>query len=255
MSCQGAELRPVDLAREAGVSTQLVRNYEDAGILPPARRTPSGYRRLEDRHRRALLTYRALARGYGTAAARSIMRAVHDGDLPRALTHVNAAHAQLHEQQRALRATGEALEAVAEQDVEPAEPVASADSANSADSAEPARPGTGLRIGEVAAHLGVRTSALRVWESAGLLTPHRTQGTSYRLYGPADVRDARVIHMLRQSHYPLPQIRPVLDDLRQAGSGDALRTALARRQESLTARATAMLEGSGHLHQYVTAGA
>ncbi|AXK32970.1 MerR family transcriptional regulator [Streptomyces armeniacus] len=248
MSCQGAELRPVDLAREAGVSTQLVRNYEDAGILPPARRTPSGYRRLEDRHRRALLTYRALARGYGTAAARSIMRAVHDGDLPRALTHVNAAHAELHEQQRALRATGEALEAVAEQDVEQGVE-------QGVESAEPAQSPTGLRIGEVAAHLGVRTSALRVWESAGLLTPQRTPGTSYRLYGPADVRDARMIHMLRQSHYPLPQIGPVLDDLRQAGSGDALRAALARRQESLTARATAMLEGSGHLHQYVTAGA
>jgi DNA-binding transcriptional MerR regulator len=29
-------LRPVDLARRAGISTQLVRNYESAGTLPPA---------------------------------------------------------------------------------------------------------------------------------------------------------------------------------------------------------------------------
>ncbi|WP_037676124.1 MerR family DNA-binding transcriptional regulator, partial [Streptomyces afghaniensis] len=37
-------LRPVDLARLAGVSTQQIRNYEDAGVLPPAARTESGYR-------------------------------------------------------------------------------------------------------------------------------------------------------------------------------------------------------------------
>ncbi len=29
----GARLRPVDLAREHGLSTQAVRNYEDAAIL------------------------------------------------------------------------------------------------------------------------------------------------------------------------------------------------------------------------------
>ncbi|WP_420847084.1 MerR family DNA-binding transcriptional regulator [Nonomuraea basaltis] len=37
-------MRPVDLAREHGLSTQLIRNYEDAGILPAAERTVHGYR-------------------------------------------------------------------------------------------------------------------------------------------------------------------------------------------------------------------
>ncbi|HEX2515201.1 MAG TPA: MerR family DNA-binding transcriptional regulator, partial [Chloroflexota bacterium] len=57
--------RPVDLARLAGVSTQQVRNYEQAGILPPVPRTATGYRRYDARHERALLAYRALARGFG----------------------------------------------------------------------------------------------------------------------------------------------------------------------------------------------
>lgn len=52
-------LRPIDLARAAGISTQQVRNYADTGILPPVLRTSTGYRRFDAEHRRALLTYRA----------------------------------------------------------------------------------------------------------------------------------------------------------------------------------------------------
>ncbi|EXU63013.1 MerR family transcriptional regulator [Streptomyces sp. PRh5] len=236
MSRTDAALRPVDLARMAGVSTQQIRNYVDAGILPPAARTPAGYRRLDDRHRRALVTYRALMPGYGAETAREVMRAVHDEDVALALTLVNAGHAALHDQRLSLEAAGKALEVVAEQ---------------TPDASAPSRSGP-LRIGEVAARLGLRTSALRVWESAGLLRPRRDRSTGYRVYGPSDVRDARMIDLLRQVRYPLPQIRPVLDGLRRTGSSEALRTVIARRQEGLARRATAMLEGSCRLHHYLT---
>ncbi|RCV52907.1 MerR family transcriptional regulator [Marinitenerispora sediminis] len=234
MTAAEGDLRPVDLARAAGVSTQQVRNYEDAGILPPAPRTPAGYRRFGPRHLRALLTYRAMVKGYGPISAHAIMLAVHSGEVDRALALVDAAHAALHEQRLSLAAAGEALQALA---------------GRPADTAPPAR--SALRIGEVAAHLGVRTSALRVWEAAGLLTPRREPGTSYRHYGPTDVRDARLIHLLRQSRYPLPRIRPVLDDLRRTGGSDALRAAIARQHADLARRTTAMLDGAGHLHRYL----
>ena len=236
MKQEGAKLRPVDLARAAGISTQQIRNYADAGILPPTSWTTTGHRRFDARHRAALLTYRALARGYGPGTAQAIMHAVHDRNLPLALTLVDASHAALHEQRLSLQAVGEALEAVAEE-------------------APSTLPRSGMRIGEVAAHLGMRTSALRVWESAGLLMPRRDRATGYRWYSPTDVRDARMINMLRQGRYPLLQIRVILDGLRQTGSSDALRAAIARRQEELTQRATAMLEASSLLHGYVTAAA
>lgn len=76
----------------------------------------------------------------------------------------------------------------------------------------------------------MRTSALRVWESADLLTPTREPGTGYRRFGATDVRDAQMIKMLRQNRYPLPLIQPILDGLRQTGSSDALRAAIAQRQ-------------------------
>ena len=109
-----------------------------------------------------------------------------------------------------------------------------------------------MRIGEVAAHLGVRTSALRTWEAAGLLAPGRERGTGYRRYGPADVRDASLVGMLRQGRYPLPRIRLVLGELRRTGSRDALRTAIAEQQAKLTRQAAAMLEAAACLHHYVT---
>jgi DNA-binding transcriptional MerR regulator len=229
-----ADLRPADLARAAGISTQQVRNLVGAGVLPPAPRTATGYRRFDARHRRALLTYHALAAGYGQRTARAIMRSVHAEDLALALSLVDAAHAGLHEERLALRATGEALEAVAKED--PA----------------PSPPRSGLLVGEAAAVLGVRPSALRVWEAAGLLSPRRERSTGYRRYGPADVRDGRMIAVLRRAGYPLAQIWPVLDGLRRTGSADALRAAITRRQAEMTRQAFSMLEGSGLLHHYVT---
>jgi DNA-binding transcriptional MerR regulator len=227
-------LRPVDLARLSGVSTQQIRNYEAAGVLPPVPRTESGYRVFGDVHRRALLTYRALSKGYGAVAAARIMRTVHEGDVPGALALVDEAHAALHTERVALRATAEALRVTAGEP--PEEDV----------------PGTDLLIGEVAALLGVRTSTLRVWEAAGLLAPRRERGTGYRHYTPDEVRDARFILALRRNHYLLDQIRPVLEDLRDEGGTEALRTAVTTRHTALTARTAAMLEGAGGLHTYLT---
>ncbi|GAA4289831.1 MerR family transcriptional regulator [Streptomyces violaceoruber] len=237
MSNRERRLRTVDLARAVGLSTQQVRNYEDAGVLPPAGRTDAGYRVFGERHRDALLTYRALQPGYGAVTATRVMRAVHAGDVAGALALVDAAHAALHEERVALRAAGEALEELSGRDAAP--PPRSGDGPH------------GLRIGEVAVLVGVRTSALRVWEAAGLLVPGREHGTGYRVYGPADVRDARVVRTLRRSHHLFEQIRPVLEDLRRAGSGAALRAAVEARGRALTVRTRSMLAGAAALHAYL----
>ncbi|MFF2026616.1 MerR family transcriptional regulator [Streptomyces sp. NPDC058171] len=231
-------LRPVDLARDAGVSTQQIRNYEGAGVLPHVPRTESGYRCFDEGHRQALFTYRALVLGYGVERAGAIMRAVHADDVPLALSLLDAGHAELHQQRAALREVGAGLHAVAGE-------------AGSRADDDVGVPRGGLRIGEVAARLGVRTSALRVWEAAGLLTPMREAGTGYRCYGPAELRDARMVALLRQGRYSLDRIRTVLDGLHGTAGGEALHDAVAERQRSLTRRSRAMLAGAGGLHGYL----
>jgi DNA-binding transcriptional MerR regulator len=234
MSNEEVVLRPIDLARPAGISTQQVRNYLDAGILPPAQRSPAGYRRFGERHRRALFTYRKLGKGYGWDVARAMMHAVHAGEVPAAVVLLNAGHAALHEQRLSLKEAARALEAVAESDLDTS-----------------AIPRSGMRIGEVAGYLGVRSSALRVWESAGLLEPKR-DAHGYRSFGVADVRDAQLINMLRRGRYPLPQVKSIMDSFRKTGSADALRAAIARRNEELAQRAMAMLEASCFLYHYIS---
>ena len=228
-------MRPVDLARAAGISAQQVRNYLDAGVLPPAERSPAGYRVFHERHRQALTTYRALGRGYGWDAARAIMRALHEGAVEVALARVDAEHAAAHEQRVGLRVTAQALEAVVASEV-----------AGAAGTV----PRGGLRVGELAVRLGVRPSALRVWESAGLLAPKRdTDG--HRRYGQADVRDARLVAMLRQGRYPLPAIKPIMDEFRGSGGAEALRAAIAAREAELGRRTRGMVEASAALHGYL----
>jgi DNA-binding transcriptional MerR regulator len=226
-------LRPVDLAREVGISTQQVRNYEAGGILPPAPRTESGYRSYGPEHLEALRTFRALVAGFGIGAATAIMLAVHDGDRTRALRLVDEGHAALHEQRLATESAGEALDALAAR-IRP----------------EP-EPGPALRVGELAARLRVRPSTLRVWDAAGLLTPTRERGTAYRRYGPVEVRDARIIAMLRQGHYGFAQIRPVLEGLRRTGSPEALRATVAERRAAHDRRSRDMLRGGSLLDAYL----
>lgn len=222
-------VRTVDLARAAGISTQQVRNYESAGALPVVPRSATGHRLYTRAHLLALHTYRALLAGFGVTAA-DIMRAVHAGDRSTALRLVDAGHVALHEQRMAT----DALDAAAHGFQDTAPPT-----------------GPALRVGELAAQLGVRTSALRVWESAGLLAPVRERGTNHRRYEPEHVRDARVVAMLRQGNYGFAQIAPVLAGLRQAGSTDALIAAIAERRAAHDLRTRAMLRGAGLLYEYL----
>ncbi|GAA3856618.1 MerR family transcriptional regulator [Saccharothrix violaceirubra] len=223
-------MRPVDLARAAGISAQQVRNHLAEGVLPPAERTPSGHRRFGEHHLAALLAFRALGRACGWDTARAVMHAVHDDDLSRGLALLDAAHADLHVQRLDLDRTAEALESF----VEVAESV----------------PRGGLRVGDLAARLGVRPSALRVWETAGLLHPARDRD-GHRRYSAADVRDARLVLVLRRSRHGLSDIAPIMDRFRAAGGREALRAAVTARRSEVADRSRAMLDAAVLLHACV----
>lgn len=53
------------LAKTTGVATKTIRYYEQVGVLPPAKRTPAGYRQYEQRAvERLLFVRRARALGF-----------------------------------------------------------------------------------------------------------------------------------------------------------------------------------------------
>ncbi|USQ86905.1 TioE family transcriptional regulator [Streptomyces phaeoluteigriseus] len=247
----GERLRPVDLARAHRLSTQAVRNYEEAGILPAAERTAHGYRAYTPLHARALSAFLALVPGHGHRTAASIMRAVNEGATDEAFHLVDESHAQLLEDRRTLRAVENAL-----RDLEP-------DTTRSSPSGTFARKApsdafarntpSGTFIGPLAHQLGVRSATLRKWERAGLVRPRRDPRTGYRVFDEADVRDARLARQLRRGGYPLEQIAPLIAQVRSAGGLQPLEAALTDWRARLSARGRAMLTGAAELEAYLRA--
>ncbi|WP_329054470.1 TioE family transcriptional regulator [Amycolatopsis sp. NBC_01488] len=225
-------MRPADLAREHGISTQAVRNYEQDGFLPTAARTPSGYRVYTPAHAAALRAFLALVTAYGHATAGGIMHAVHSGDLDRALTLVDRGHLQLLRDRETLDAVRKAIGHLTAE-------------------AAPRPAGADWSIGELAHRLDVTAATIRAWERAGILVPARNPATGYRVFRPADIRDAELTHLLRRGGYPLEHIATVVGQVRTAGGTESLADALETWQERLTARGLAMLGAAGLLSAYL----
>jgi DNA-binding transcriptional MerR regulator len=223
-------LRPVDLARGHGLSAQAIRNYEAAGILPGAERTPHGYRTYTPLHAQALRAFLALVPGHGHQTATLVMQAINRDATEDALRLIDESHAQLLDDRRTLQAVEAALG-----DLSPV----------------PQERG-GTFVGPLARRLGIRPATLRKWERAGLVQPRRDPRTGYRVYRAADVRDALLIHQLRRGGYLLEQIAPLITQVRSAGGIAPLEPMLRDWHARLSARSRAMLTGAAALDAYLT---
>lgn len=229
--------RPIDLARRHGLSTQAVRNYERDGVLPPAQRSHTGYRRYTEAHALALSAYLALIPGHGYAAAGEIMRAVNRGEVDTAWRVIDHSHALLHRDRETLDSVEVTITVLTGADSEPESP-------------EPRRRNA-VPISVLARRLGVRPATLRKWERAGILRPARDPATRYRVYSPADIRDAELAHLLRRGGYRLDHIADVLRRVRDAGGPEPLAGSLRQWRERLTQRGRALLTGAARLDDYL----
>ena len=223
-------MRPIDLAREHGLSAQAIRNYDDAGILPPTERSATGYRRYTPLHAQALRAFLALRRGHGHQQAAEIMRAVNRGDVESAYRLIDAAHVALHAERDTRTEVAAALSTTT--------PIAVH--------------GRPLTVGELARRLGVHPATLRTWEAEGILRPERDRATGYRQYGPDCVRDAEIARQLRRGGYLLRQVAQYIESLREAGGAEALRAFLESWQDRLTTRSRDLLAGAAQLDAYLT---
>ena len=237
----GGQLRPIDLARGYGLSTQAIRNYEEAGILPAAERTTHGYRTYTWRHAQALRAFLALVPGHGHQTATAIMQAINRDAIEDALRLVDESHVQLLDDRRTLQAVEVALG-----DLKPVPQ-------ERGDKPVPQERGDTF-VGPLAGRLGIRPATLRKWERAGLVQPRRDPQTGYRVYRPADVRDALLAHQLRRGGYRLEQIAPLIAQVRSAGGVAPLASMLRDWHARLTAKSRAMLTGAAALDAYLAGG-
>ncbi|HEX4203685.1 MAG TPA: MerR family transcriptional regulator [Ktedonobacteraceae bacterium] len=228
-------LRTIDLAQAGGISVQQVRNYEASGFIPPAERSPGGYRLYTQQHLVALKTARSLVAGYGWQRTPAIMLALHQGNLSDALALIDAHHAGLASKRLQVEQTLVALRTLAAQSA----PLSGT------------RHAQRFRVGEAAKQVGVRVSALHFWEQQGLLHPQRDQSSRYRLYDEQQMRRLRVVVLLREAGYDFNTILPVLDELAEGRPEKAI-VAVEKRREELTRTSWVCIEALALLQRYVS---
>ncbi|MFJ3402634.1 MerR family transcriptional regulator [Promicromonospora sp. NPDC090134] len=224
-------LRTADVARESGWSVQQVRDLERLGVLPPAARSANGYRSYGPEHVRALRAYRGLASAAGPVVARRLLAEAMTGTLTDVAAAIGAVHVRLAgERDEALRARA-ALGAIEGEESGPDADV--------------------MTITQLAAALGVRTSTLRFWEQEGLAVPERVTTLRARQYGPAAIREARIVAALRSSGYGIPAVRDVVGSLRRLPGVDEgiaeARLILDRRLDQIATRTVALLRAGADL--------
>ena len=192
-----SQLRPVDLARAAGVSVQTVRRFEASAILPPSERLASGHRRFGRRHLDAIVAAVELTDTVGYAYASRIMRAASAGALTNAAIALDEAHSAIHAKRQARLAVVQHLTSVAH--------------------ATRGHGARGLHVGEVSALLSVSESVLRFWELEGLISPQRDPRNGYRVYSQRDLDQVVLVQLMRASDYSIDEIRQIAA---AAASGD-----------------------------------
>jgi MerR family transcriptional regulator, redox-sensitive transcriptional activator SoxR len=87
-----------------------------------------------------------------------------------------------------------------------------------------------LAIGEVARRAGVRPSAIRFYEAAGLLPPPARRVGGQRRYDPGILQSLAVIHLAQQAGFTISEIRELLRGLAHGAAPSAQWRALAERK-------------------------
>lgn len=105
-------------------------------------------------------------------------------------------------------------------------------------------------IGQFALATGLSVSALRHYDTVGLLRPARVDpGTGYRYYHPDQVETAEVVRRLRRIGVPVEEVATAL-----AADGVALRDLLRGHRVRLTREADAIAERVERIDRYIRDG-
>jgi len=205
--------KPIEIAKELGISTSALRHYESWGVVPAPARAANGYRIYTDVHLAYFRCLRTMFPGFGVAVACEALRCIQRADIDAAFWLVNKEQAKLQQEKAAADQTLELL-----QNLE-LSPISKK------------KPKNSMTIGEAAAFAGVTTSAIRHWEKEGLLEPARDPDNGYRLFAPAHIRKILLIRTLRNTVYFLQHMKEIVQAVDRQGieqakklTGDAIRS-------------------------------
>ena len=184
--------KPIEIARELGISTSALRHYESWGVVPAPERAENGYRLYTKLHLAYFRCLRAMFPAFGVGLTCMVLRHIQNGDMDAAFWLVNKAQADLQEEKAAADQTLAVLR----------------------DPELPIIPGHKLKqlmtISEAASLANVQASAIRHWEKEGLISPERDPENGYRLFTPVHIRQILLIRTLRRTVYFLEHMKEIV---------------------------------------------
>lgn len=226
-------LRPANIAKQLGISTSSLRNYEARGLVPPARRAPNGYREYTSEHVAYFECIVAMSPGFGMDITSSVLSLLQRKELGEALWLLNDAQAATHEDRKMLDEAEGLLVQIKE---------------------EKRGDGNWKTIGEMATATNLSTSTLRHWEKEGYIQSARNNETHhYRHY---DLFQAVKIWLLKSTQNAVYSSDVVL--LKQAiaklqeGDLHTLQSLIETARKALVQRNKEQLWGLNRLYQLCT---
>jgi DNA-binding transcriptional MerR regulator len=84
-------MRPIDIARQLGISTTTLRKYEDKGLVPQVQRSSAGYRLYTEKHIAYFICIREMLLAFDLTFIAKVMAKVKKGHIDEALWIANKA--------------------------------------------------------------------------------------------------------------------------------------------------------------------
>ncbi|MBD0381212.1 MerR family DNA-binding transcriptional regulator [Paenibacillus sedimenti] len=176
-------MRPIDIAKKLNISTSALRNYEAQGMVPPTKRSSTGYRIYTEEHIAYFECIIAMSPWFGMELTSEVLRKIQLKDVDSALWMVNEMQANLHRDKTLAEKTIQLFE------TQELDPLVSN------------RQKEWMTIGEVSAATAIPSSAIRHWEKVGLITSSRNHENGYRMFNRPQLRKILLIRTLRTTVY------------------------------------------------------
>lgn len=175
------EYRPIDIARKLNVSTSTIRIYEDMGIIPPVKRTDSGYRIFTQVHLDYFICIRKMIKGYSLAFTGQLLNEYMKGNKDKSLWMITRSQADLYAEKIRLERVGINL----------------IESLNDKSSSVKKDKNKLMTINEISKITDVNITTIRYWENIGLIESVRDEENNYRLFNEDQIKVILIVHALK----------------------------------------------------------
>lgn len=190
---------PKQIATNLKVSTTTLRRYEEQGLIPDVPRTKSNRRIYESVHLQAFMAIRTLLKGHEIPVVYEVMRMIKNDNFEKALWLINEQHYHIQVEKKRVE---EILLMIQKADFATYKNIKLKD---------------WMSIGEAAELAGINTSAIRHWESEGLIQSERKKENGYRMFSISELRKILVISSLRKTVYYIENMKQLLNEIDAPG--------------------------------------